>query len=95
MALKSKELRGMTRDELQLKVEELRKQLFETGIKQVSQQLEDTSAAKRLRRDLARVITIIHEDELEIRALPKQGTGAASKPAAKADDKPKKARKKE
>jgi len=94
MALKSKELRGMTKDELLLKVEDLRKQIFETGIKQVSQQLEDTSAAKRLRRDLARVITIIHEDELEIRALPKQSS-AGAKPAAKADDKPKKERKKE
>jgi large subunit ribosomal protein L29 len=93
MALKSKELRGMTKNELLLKVEELRKQIFETGIKLVSQQLEDTSTAKRLRRDLARVITIIHEDELEIRALPKQ-SAAKAKPAAKADDKPKKERKK-
>ncbi len=94
MVVKKKELRGMTKAELDQKRDELRKQLFEVNVKQVAQQLENTSAAKYLRRDLARVLTIVHEDELGIRSLPKQGAVQDKAGKKDADNTPKKERKK-
>ncbi len=83
MVLKKKELRGMTRAELELKRDELREQLFELNVKRVTQQLEDTGAMKHLKRDLARVLTMVREDELGIRQLAKEG-GAKEKEVKKA-----------
>ena len=85
MVLKKKDLRGMTREELELKRDELRQQLFDLNIKRVTQQLEDSSAVKYLKRDLARVLTMVREDQLGIRELAKQG--AAKEKTAKKEPK--------
>ena len=92
MTLKRKELRGMSRAELELKRDELRQQLFDLNIKRSAQQLENSAALKYLRRDLAKVLTLVREDELGIRELPKEGAakGAKVKTEKKAAAPPKK-----
>ncbi len=51
----------MTLDELKLKESELKQELFNLTFQNSVGQLKDTSSIKTVRRDIARVKTIIHE----------------------------------
>ena len=55
--MKMKEIREMTDAELNSKVAELQKEKLNTKIQSKTGQLEKTSAAKNIRRDIARVKT--------------------------------------
>jgi len=55
------ELRDLSVDELQTKSTELRSELFNVRVKQATGQLEDTSQLGSLRRQIARVLTVIRE----------------------------------
>jgi large subunit ribosomal protein L29 len=55
------ELRELSVDELQAKSTELRGELFNMKVKHSTGQLEDTARLAHLRRDVARVETIIRE----------------------------------
>ncbi len=59
--MKAKELREMTVDELELKEKELTEAYFKMKIKAKMGQLENTSALRHLRRDIARVKTFIRQ----------------------------------
>ncbi len=50
-----KELKNLSRDELATKIREAEGQLFQTRMKKVTGQLEDTAMLWRLRKDLARM----------------------------------------
>ena len=55
------ELKGLALDELVQKERETRAELFNAKVKHATGQLEDTAKLNILRRDIARVATILHE----------------------------------
>lgn len=59
--MKAKDLRELSVEELEAKGRELRGELFNVRIKHVTRQLENTAKVRTLRRDVARVETILHE----------------------------------
>ena len=59
--MKAKELRDLARDELLAKSHELRGELFNVRVKRSTGQLENTALLVRLRRDIARVETVLQE----------------------------------
>jgi large subunit ribosomal protein L29 len=60
-AMKAKELRSLTDDELLAKGRDLRQEMFHLRIQQQSGQIEKPSRIRELRRAVARVETILSE----------------------------------
>lgn len=71
--MKPQELRDMTKEEILIKEEELEKEIFNLKIRQATKQIDNPLRIMTLRRELARIITILHEDELKIRPLAAKG----------------------
>lgn len=63
--MKAEELRPLAADELAERLEELQQELFNLRFQQATQQLTDTSRLRQLRRDIARVRTIMREAQTE------------------------------
>jgi large subunit ribosomal protein L29 len=61
--MKATELRELSGDELVAKADELRGELFNVKVKHATGQLEDTARVTTLRRDIARVETILREQQ--------------------------------
>lgn len=61
--MKLTEMRQMTAEELRVKIESLRKELFEARFKKAVQQLEDTAIFRRLRTQIAQMETVLREQE--------------------------------
>ena len=61
--LKIKELRELSNKELETKIREAKKELFNLRMKQSTGTLEKPSKIKELRKDVARMKTIIRERE--------------------------------
>jgi large subunit ribosomal protein L29 len=61
--MKPQELRDLSVDELEAKEKEFRQEEFNLRFKHATGQLEKTDRLKRLRRDIARVKTIMKERE--------------------------------
>ena len=61
--MKASAMRELTRDELHQKEDELAQQLFTLRLQKVTGQLENPSKIQQVRRDLARVLTVLHESE--------------------------------
>ena len=59
--MKAQYYREMSPDELEVKLEELQKHLFDLHSQAVTEKLENSKAAINVRRDVARIKTIIHE----------------------------------
>jgi len=59
--MKPAEMRGLSLNELQTKEGDLRSEEFNIRIKRSTGQLENTARLKQLRRDIARVVTIMRE----------------------------------
>jgi large subunit ribosomal protein L29 len=59
--MKAAEFRDLSLDELRAKGRDLRSEAFNVRIKRSTGQLENTAKLKQLRRDIARVETIIRE----------------------------------
>jgi large subunit ribosomal protein L29 len=62
--MKIKELRNLTDNDLQKKISESKKELFDLRLKQSTGSLEKPSKMHELRKDVARMKTIIREREL-------------------------------
>ncbi len=62
--MKASELRKMKIDELKEKVDELKTELLKQRFKQRISGLENPMVIRNLRRDIARVLTVIREKEL-------------------------------
>lgn len=62
--MKASELREMTRDELRQKLDELYQEQFNLRFQVATRQLENTSRFRQVRRDIARVKTLMRELEL-------------------------------
>jgi large subunit ribosomal protein L29 len=61
--MKIKEIRGLGANELQIKNSELVEELFRLKIRHASGQLESPASLGRLRRDIARIATVLKEKE--------------------------------
>ena len=61
--MKPTELRELGVDELHQKSLEIRNEYFNAKVKHSTGQLEDTARLKSLRRDIARVETLLRESE--------------------------------
>lgn len=61
MAFKAKQLREQSVDELTAKEQELAEQLFALRLQKVTGQLEKPSKVREVKRDLARVLTVLNE----------------------------------
>jgi large subunit ribosomal protein L29 len=59
--MKAREIRELTLDELAVKSRELRGDLFNAHVKRSTGQLENTAKLEQLRRDIARVETVLRE----------------------------------
>ncbi len=55
------ELRELSDDELAAKGRDLRSELFNVKVKRSTGQLENTALARKLRRDIARVESVLRE----------------------------------
>ena len=60
-ALKASQLRDQTLDELRDRERDLSEQLFALRLQKVTGQLEKPARVRQVRKDLARVLTILHE----------------------------------
>ena len=59
--MKASEIRDLSLEELEAKSRELRDEAFNVRIKRSTGQLENTAMLKELRRDIARVETVLRE----------------------------------
>ncbi|NPA49729.1 MAG: 50S ribosomal protein L29 [Thermodesulfobacteria bacterium] len=64
--MKAEELRRLSVVELQEKLGELREELFNLRFQKSIHQLENPMRIREVKRDIARVLTVIREKELEI-----------------------------
>ncbi len=71
--MKSREIRDMTKDEILSKKAELEKEIFNLKIRQRYKQVDNPLRIRILRRELARITTILHEDDKKIRPLTVRG----------------------
>lgn len=62
--MKASELRELTNEEIQKQKKEITEELFNLRIQVATQQTTNVARIKKLRRDLARVHTVIKEKEL-------------------------------
>ncbi len=62
--MKAKEIREMTLDEMGRKLEELKKDLFNLRFQHATNQLENPIKIVDVKRDIARINTIIREKEI-------------------------------
>jgi large subunit ribosomal protein L29 len=63
--MKAKELRKLSFQDLLKKEEELRREILNLRFKKQIEGLKDKMAIRKARRDLARVLTIIREKQME------------------------------
>ena len=63
--MKPAEYRALPEEQLQLSLNELRKNLFHLRFQSATEQLETPSEIRKAKRDIARVLTIQRERQLE------------------------------
>ena len=61
--MKAQHYREMSLDELQGKLEELERHLFDLRCQAVTEKLENSRAVVNVRRDIARIKTIMHQSK--------------------------------
>ena len=66
--MKASDLRELTIDELETKLTELKEELFNLRFQHAVNQLENTSRIGAVKKDIARVSTILRQRELGIEA---------------------------
>ncbi len=64
--MKAKELRNLTNEELEQKLSELKEKLFNLRFQNATVQLDNPVRIREVRKDIARVKTVIRECELGI-----------------------------
>ena len=63
--MKAKDIRDLSNDELQKKVADLKVELFNLRFRAATGQLENPSSIQDVKKDMARVKTIIREREIK------------------------------
>ena len=67
--MKIQSLRDMTRDELLQKMHELKEEVFNLRMRQTLKELDNPLRLRTIRRDVARIETILTEDNIGIRKI--------------------------
>ncbi|AMX84837.1 50S ribosomal protein L29 [Geobacillus subterraneus] len=62
--MKAKEIRDLTTAEIEQKIQSLKEELFNLRFQLATGQLENTARIRQVRKDIARMKTIIREREL-------------------------------
>ena len=70
--MKADDLRELTAQELQERFEESKEELFNLRFQLATNQLDNTSRLGELRKDVARIATVIRQQELEAWAAQQQ-----------------------
>ena len=70
----AKELRDMTADELAVRLQETRRELFNLRQQWYAGSLADHNRMRAVRKDIARILTILRENELGIVVEPEGAT---------------------
>src|SRR3954466_1487793 len=83
MATTAHELNEMTNVDLESKLRDAKEELFNLRFQSATGQLESHGRLRAVKRDIARIYTVIRERELGIRATPVVSE-APAKPAKKA-----------
>ncbi len=83
--MKARELRDLTIEEVIQKKEELSKEKFNLTLRLATRQVENPLRVRVLRRDLAKINTILKEHELGLRKLA-ESEGITSDKNRQADD---------
>ncbi|MBT3534691.1 MAG: 50S ribosomal protein L29 [Rhodospirillaceae bacterium] len=77
--MKAEELRGQTKDQLTDQLVDLRKEQFNLRFQRASGQLENTARVRQVRRDIARIKTVLSRMQVEAQAtLAVQATQAGA-----------------
>ena len=66
--MKTKELHQLTVDELNTKIKELTEELFNLRFRHAIGQLENPASLKNVKKDIAKIKTILRERELKAKA---------------------------
>ena len=82
MPSKSAELRELPDDELYVRIDSAKEELFNLRFQLATGQLDNTARLKELRHDVARLATVLREREIELEL----DTIAAAEAAATGDD---------
>jgi len=70
----AQELRELTSDELQLRLQETRRELFNLRQQWYAGSLADHNRMRAVRKDIARILTVLRERELATEMAPKGAT---------------------
>jgi len=62
--MKARQYREMSTDELENELEEHQRRLFDLRTQAVTEKLENSNAVRNVKRDIARIKTIIREGQL-------------------------------
>ena len=81
MKKKTTELRAATEAELQKRIEEEQQNLSNLKFQKVFSQLENPMKLRQIRRDIARMKTILRERQVSTATLPPSPTTSKEKPA--------------
>ncbi len=63
--MKAFDLRELTADELQDKLAETKAELFNLRFQLATNQLDDASRIREVRKDVARILTVVREQEIQ------------------------------
>jgi large subunit ribosomal protein L29 len=63
--MKAKLYREMSTDELESKVQEFERHLFDLRSQAATEKLQDCRAATNTRREIARIMTVLHQRQME------------------------------
>jgi large subunit ribosomal protein L29 len=70
------ELRELTDDELALRLRESKEELFNLRFQMATGQMENNRRLRTVRRDIARIYTVMHERELGLSVSPDAAAGS-------------------
>lgn len=78
--MKADELREMSSEELSERLTEVKEEFFNLRFQNATGQLENFAQIKEVKRDIARIITLVQERALGIEIEPKPKKEAKAKP---------------
>ena len=87
--MKVQALREMTPEELRLKVNELNDEMFNLNMRRSLKALDNPLRLRQIRREIARIKTVLNEDKHGIRKLAESSTSILGKSGAKDKEKEK------
>ncbi len=89
MVVKMQSLRELTRDELLQKINDLNDEMFNLNMRRSLKALDNPLRLRQVRREIARIKTVLREDEIGIRKLAESKASILEDVGAKKKEKEK------